>query len=78
MKVIAHHFEHLSGRHAASGRFNNKSEMIRAGLRLLEEHGAVAVTANASRENLSRVILAGLSDTRPLVHASKLIRRRRR
>ena len=37
-KVITPHFENLIDRFIASGRYNNKSEVIRAGLRLLEEH----------------------------------------
>ena len=54
----------------------SKSEVIRAGLRLLEEHEAR--TASASREDLSRVIQTALLDTRPIMPASKLLRRRRR
>ena len=75
-KVITPHFEQLIDKCIASGRFNNKSEVIRAGLRLLEEHEAR--TANASREDLTRVIQTALLDARPLIPASKLIRRRRR
>ncbi len=43
-KVITPHFERLIDRFVASGRFNNKSEVIRAGLRLLEEHETEAAT----------------------------------
>src|SRR5712691_5721298 len=75
-KVITAHFEQLIDKCIASGRFNNKSEVLRAGLRLLEEHEAR--TASASREGLSRMIQAALLDARPLISASKLIRRRRR
>ncbi len=75
-KVITPHFEQLIDKCVASGRFNNKSEVIRAGLRLLEEHETRA--ASASREDLSRVIQTALLDTRSLIPASKLIRRRRR
>ena len=75
-KVITPYFDQLIDKCIASGRFNNKSEVIRAGLRLLEEHEAR--TASASREDLSRVIQTALLDTRPLVPASKLMRRRRR
>ena len=74
-KVITAHFERLIDRCIASGRFNNKSEVIRAGLRLLEEHEASA--DKGSREDLSRVIQTALLDARPLIPASKLIRRRR-
>jgi len=75
-KVITPHFEQLIDKCIASGRFNNKSEVIRAGLRLLEEHEAKATSAR--REDLSRVIQSALLDTRPLIPASQLIRRRRR
>ena len=75
-KVITPHFEQLIDKCIASGRFNNKSEVIRAGLRLLEEHEARS--ARASREDLSRIIQTALLDTRPLIPASKLLRRRRR
>ena len=75
-KVITPHFEELIEKCIASGRFNNKSEVIRAGLRLLEEHEAK--TSRGSREDLSRVIQSALLDTRPLIPAARLLRRRRR
>ncbi len=75
-RAITPHFEHLINRFVASGRFNNKSEVIRAGLRLLEEHEAKAAIAN--REDLTRIIETALADTRPLVPATKLLRRRSR
>ena len=75
-KVITSHFERLIDRFIASGRFNNKSEVIRAGLRLLEEHEVKASTA--SREDLSGIIQTALADTRPLIPAAELLRRRRR
>ncbi len=73
-KVITSHFERLIDRFIASGRFNNRSEVIRAGLRLLEEHEAKVPSAN--REDLSLVIQTALADTRPLIPAEKLLRRR--
>jgi len=75
-KVITSHFEELIERCIASGRFNNKSEVIRAGLRLLEEHEARA--AGGTREELSRIIQIALTDKRPLVPAANLLRRRRK
>ena len=75
-KVITPHFEKLIDRFVASGRFNNKSEVIRAGLRLLEDHEAT--TAAASRDDLSRIIQTALMDQRPLVPATQLVRRRQR
>ena len=74
-KVITPHFEELIDRFVASGRFNNKSEVIRAGLRLLKDHEAKA--SAASQEDLSRVIQAALTDPRPLIPATRLLRRRR-
>ncbi len=75
-KVITPHFERMIDRFIATGRFNNKSEVIRAGFRLLEEHETT--TGSASREELSRVIETALADTRPLIPAAQLLRRRRR
>jgi antitoxin ParD1/3/4 len=75
-KVITPHFENVIDRFIASGRFNNKSEVIRAGLRLLEEHEAKASGAN--REDLSRIIETALLDSRPLIPATTLLRRRQR
>jgi len=75
-KVITLHFEQLIDKCIASGRFNNRSEVIRAGLRLLEEHEATK--ASAGRDDLSRVIRTALLDTRPLIPAGKLMRRRGR
>lgn len=75
-KVITPHFERLIDRFIASGRFNNKSEVIRAGLRLLEEHEAKA--SSASREDLSSIIQTALADARPLIPAAELRRRRRK
>ena len=76
-RAITPHFERLIDRFIASGRFNNKSEVIRAGLRLLEEHEAKKA-ATASREDLTRVIQTALADRRPLVPAADLLRRRSR
>jgi len=73
-KVITPHFEELIDRFVASGRFNNKSEVIRAGLRLLEDYEAKA--SAASREDLGRVIQTALMDPRPLIPAADLLRRR--
>jgi antitoxin ParD1/3/4 len=75
-KVITPHFEKLIDRFVVSGRFNNKSEVIRAGLRLLEEHEAAA--SAASRDDLSRLIETALRDPRPLIPARNLLRRRQR
>jgi len=75
-KVITPHFEELIDRFVATGRFNNKSEVIRAGLRLLEEHEASA--SATGREELERLIQTALNDPRPLIPAASLVRRRQR
>ncbi len=73
-KVITSHFERLIDRFIATGRFNNRSEVIQAGLRLLEEHEAKVARAN--REDLSLIIQTALADTCPFIPAEKLLRRR--
>jgi antitoxin ParD1/3/4 len=73
-KVITPHFEEMIDRFIASGRFQNKSEVIRAGLRLLED----AETKRGTRDDLSQIIRTALEDPRPLVPAEDLVRRRRR
>jgi len=75
-RVITPHFEKLIERFVGSGRFNNKSEVIRAGLRLLEEHEAKVSAAN--RDDLTALIRTALTDPRPLVPASALLQRRQR
>lgn len=75
-KVITPHFEELIDRFVASGRFNNKSEVIRAGLRLLEEHEATNTAA--SRDDLTRIIETALRDPHPLIPATDLLQRRPR
>jgi putative addiction module CopG family antidote len=73
-KVITPHFERLIDRFISSGRFNNKSEVIRAGLRLLEEHETKATAAG--RDDLSHIIQTALGDARPPIPATKLLHRR--
>ena len=73
-KAITPHFEDMINRFIASGRFNDKWEVIRAGLRLLED----AEAKRGSRDELSRVIHTALEDPRPLVPAAALLRHRRR
>ena len=75
-KVITPHFEQVIDRFIATGRFNNKSEVIRAGLRLLEDHETKATGNQPSRDDLSRIIRTALKDSRPLIPAATLYRRR--
>lgn len=74
-KVITPHFEEVIERFIATGRFNNKSEVIRAGLRLLEEHELQF--ERASRADLERILDEDLADTRPATPAGQLFRRRK-
>lgn len=53
--VIGEHFEEFIDRQIASGRFNNASEVVRAGLRLLERD-------EAKLEELRRLIQEGEDD----------------
>ena len=75
-KVITSHFERVIDRFIASGRFNNKSEVIRAGLRLLEEHELQV--ERATRADLERILDEDLADTRPPIPAEQLFSRRKR
>jgi putative addiction module CopG family antidote len=70
-KVITPHFEQLIDRFIASGRFNNKSEVILAGLRLLEEHELQL--ERATRADLERILDEDLADRRPTVPAEQLM-----
>jgi len=75
-KVITPHFEQVIERFIATGRFNNKSEVIRAGLRLLEEHELHF--ERATRADLERILDEDFADTRPAIPAEQLFTRRKR
>jgi len=75
-KVITPHFEQVIERFIATGRFNNKSEVIRAGLRLLEEHELHF--ERATQAELERILDEDLVDTRPAIPAEQLFSRRKR
>jgi len=75
-KVITPHFEQVIERFIATGRFNNKSEVIRAGLRLLEEHELHF--ERATQAELERILDEDLADTRPAIPAEQLFSRRKR
>lgn len=74
-KVITPHFEHVIERFIATGRFNNKSEVIRAGLRLLEEHELHF--ERATRADLEGILDEDLADTRPAIAAEQLFTKRK-
>jgi antitoxin ParD1/3/4 len=74
-KVITPHFEEVIDRFIATGRFNNKSEVIRAGLRLLEEHELKF--DRAARADLERILDEDLVDTSATIPAEKLLTKRK-
>ncbi len=74
-KVITPHFDQVIDHFIATGRFNNKSEVIRAGLRLLEEHELYF--ERASRADLERILDEDLADNRPAIPAQQLLTRRK-
>ena len=73
-KVITPRFERVIEHFIATGRFNNKSEVIRAGLRLLEEHELHF--ERAARADLERILDEDLADTRLPIPAEQLFPRR--
>jgi antitoxin ParD1/3/4 len=75
-KVITSHFEQVIERFIASGRFNNKSEVIRAGLRLLEEHELHL--ERATRADLERILNEDIEDTHPGTPAQQLFTKRKK
>ena len=56
--ALGSHFETFVGEQVKSGRYNNASEVVRAGLRLLEDQ---QVRATLQREELRAAIAAGLA-----------------
>ena len=56
--ALTKYFENLISRLITSGRYNNASEVVRAGLRLLEDQHA---SVRLQREKLRAAIAAGLA-----------------
>jgi antitoxin ParD1/3/4 len=75
-KVITPHFEQVIDRFIANGRFNNKSEVIRAGLRLLEEHELRLERATSS--DLEQILDEDLADNTPPIPVEQLLKRKNR
>lgn len=64
---LGSHFEEFIEKSIASGRFNNASEMVRAGLRLLEdEESKVAALRNALMEGVNSGRVEGFDANRHL------------
>lgn len=57
---VGPHFEEFIRKQVESGRYNNASEVVRAGLRIMEEHEA---KLNALREHIQQAIAEGGSNT---------------
>jgi len=74
-KAITAHFDQMIERFIATGRFNNKSEVIRAGLRLLEEHELQF--ERAARADLERILDEDLANACPAISAEHLFSRRK-
>lgn len=49
---LGNHFEKFIETTVSNGRFSNASEVVRAGLRLLEEENRILVLRNAIREGI--------------------------
>lgn len=56
--ALSRHFEQFIQKQVKSGRYNNASEVVRAGLRLLEDQHA---RAKLQQEELRAAIAAGLA-----------------
>jgi antitoxin ParD1/3/4 len=56
--ALSAHFEHFIQQQVKSGRYNNVSEVVRAGLRLLEDQHA---RARLQQEELRAAIAAGMA-----------------
>lgn len=57
---VGPHFEAFIRKQVESGRYNNASEVVRAGLRIMEEHEA---KLSALREHIQQAIDEGGSNT---------------
>lgn len=56
--ALSPHFERFIQEQVKSGRYNNASEVVRAGLRMLEDHHA---RARLQQEELRAAIAAGMA-----------------
>jgi antitoxin ParD1/3/4 len=72
--VLTKHFENLVDRLVETGRFASKSEVIHAGLRLLEEHELKV--EKGSRADLEQILDEDLADPHPTIPAEQLYTRR--
>jgi len=75
-KIMTPHSERVIERFIATGRFNNKSEVIRAGFRLLEEHELHS--ERAARTDLERILDEDIADGHSGLPPEQLFTRRKR
>jgi antitoxin ParD1/3/4 len=68
--VLTKHLNGVIDRLIETGRFTSRPEVIRAGLRLLEEHEMEF--EGDTRADLERILDADLADTRPATPAEQL------
>jgi antitoxin ParD1/3/4 len=61
--ALGDHFEKFISDQVAAGRFNNDSEVVRAGLRLLEEHELKLRELRALIDEGDRALAAGQTTT---------------
>lgn len=77
--AIGDHFEKFIAEQVAAGRYNNDSEVVRAGLRLLEEHELKLRELRALIDEGDRALAAGQTTTvtDPASYAASVIARGR-
>ena len=68
---LGHHYEHFVQEQIARGRFQNASEVIRAGLRMLEDY---EVGLAERRAELHRQINEAFDDPRPSIPADEVFK----
>lgn len=71
---LGHHFDGFIQRQVESGRFQNASEVVRAGLRLLEDR---ETSLAERRAELQRSIAEAFDDPRPSIPAKEVFARLR-
>jgi antitoxin ParD1/3/4 len=77
--ALGDHFEKFITDQVAAGRFNNDSEVVRAGLRLLEEHELKLRELRALIDEGDRALAAGQTTTvtDPAAYAASVVARGR-
>lgn len=71
---LGHHFDGFIQQQVESGRFQNASEVVRAGLRLLEDH---ETSLAKHRSEFQRSLAVAFDDPRPGIPAKEVFARLR-